>query len=146
MCVCPTFLTGMMPAYRSHMAWNRSSVARWLCVTTGMRIFSRSVRRHDIDVLDDAEVGAVNRQRAGEIVADDHVSGQVAPLVQRSAHLAFLLLRPRALRAQRQLVVAFHLVPADLVNPAHGALGFEIVQLLPQPCLLCVDWQRCDPG
>src|ERR1039457_5660364 len=66
--------------------------------------------------------------------------------LQRSAHLAFLLLRPGVFRAQRQLVVDVHLVPADLVEPDHAALGFEIFQLLPQPRLLCVDWQRCDPG
>jgi len=44
MCVWPTFFTGMISPYSSHIAAKLYSVARALWVTTGMRIFSRSAR------------------------------------------------------------------------------------------------------
>ena len=47
---------------------------------------------------------------------------------------------------QRQLVVDIHLVPADLVDPDHRPLGFQIVELLPEPGSLRVDRQRGDLG
>ena len=45
----------------------------------------------DVDLLDDPEVGAVDGQRAGQVVADDHVARHVPPLVERAPQLALLV-------------------------------------------------------
>ena len=50
--------------------------------------------RDDVHVLDDAEVGAVDGQRAGQEIADDHVARQVPPLVERAAQVALLVPGP----------------------------------------------------
>ena len=98
----------------------------------------------DIDVLENSEVGGVNRQRAGEEVAHDHVARKVPPLVEGAPQFAFLLLRPRVLGLERQLVVNVHLMPADFVDPDHRAHGLAVVQLLPESRLLLVNRQRGD--
>ena len=101
---------------------------------------------HDVHVLDDAEIGAVDGQRAGQIIADDHVAGQVPPLVKRPPQVALLVARPGMLGLKRQLAVDVHLVPADLVDPDHRPLRLQIVELLPQPGLFLVDRQGGDFG
>ena len=45
----------------------------------------------DVHVFDDAEVGAVYRQRAREEIADDHVARHVSPLVKCAPQVAFLV-------------------------------------------------------
>ena len=75
----------------------------------------------DVDLLDDAEVGAVDGQRAGEVIADDHVARHVPPLVEQPPQLPLLALGPGVPRVKRQLAVDVHLVPGNLVDPDHGA-------------------------
>ena len=99
-----------------------------------------------VHILDDAEVGAVDGQRAFDEIAHHHVRGQVPPLIERLPQGGFPLAGPRVLGAQRQLVVDVHLVPRDLVDPDHRAGGFQIVEPAPEFGLFPVDRQRGDLG
>ena len=99
-----------------------------------------------VDVLDDAEIGAVEGQRAGQIVADDHVARHVPPLVERPPQVALLVPRPGMLGRERQLAVDVHLVPGDLVDPDHRPLGLQVVELPPEPGLFLMDRQGRDLG
>ena len=164
MCVWPTFLTGMMPrvdvahrlvvevgglpVVRDHRHLDLLQVGEVadLDVEVPRDDVARGVGGHDVDVFDDSEVGAVDGQRAGEVVAHDHVARQVPPLVERPPQVALLILRPGMLGAQRQFAVDVHLVPADLVDPDHRPFRLEIVELLPEPGFLLVDGQRGDLG
>jgi hypothetical protein len=102
------------------------------------------IRGGNVDIFEDSEVSGVNRQRAGEEVAYNHVARKVPPLIEGAPQFAFLLLRPGVLSLKCQLIVDVHLMPADLVDPNHWTLGLAVVQLLPKSGLLPVNRQRRD--
>jgi len=98
-----------------------------------------SVRADDVNFFDDAEVAAVDGQRTGEEIVDDHVALQVTPLVDRTTQLALLVARERMDATQLQLAVHIHLVPGNLIDPDHGADGLPVVETPPKVCSLAVN-------
>ena len=88
----------------------------------------------------------MNGQRADQVIVDDHVAGQVAPLIERASQFLFLLARPGMFGFEGQFPVHVHLVPTDLVDPGHRADRLPTIELLPEHGLFLVDGQGGNPG
>ena len=79
--------------------------------------------------LGDAESRAAPGDPAGQIVAHDHVPGEVFPLVEFLPHLTLDFLRPGGTAPQRQFVIDVDLLPGNLVDPQHGSDAVQPVEL-----------------
>ncbi len=75
-----------------------------------------------------------------------HVNREVTPLEKCPAQKPLVVAAFQIIAAQRQLIAAGHLVPADLVDHHKRANGLESVEFAPQGAFLCLDGQGGDFG
>jgi hypothetical protein len=79
----------------------------------------------------DAEAGAADDLGDLDDRLDDHVGGHVPPAVQGLPERQLEGPRRLGLGTQRELAVGVHLVPGDLVEQGHRAVGMQPVEGLP---------------
>ncbi len=99
-----------------------------------------------LPLLLDAEPRVVDDERAIQNGLDDHIAGQMAPLIESRAQLPLHTLAEGVLADEGQLVVEVEFLPGQLVDPEQWSAWDEIVEARPLGGALALDGQRGDGG